>query len=152
MSDEPDYSVLAAWEFRGERLEIWNQRGTHVGRTLPPRPRRMGIAVDAMKADELHIPYQGHSTTSERAAQEIAGRAGSWRYMVLVCIQIHGPCSDDFIQRELAMNASTQRPRRIELVKLGLVRDSGLQGKTRSGRACTLWCAANPSEDQGRLF
>ncbi len=105
-----------------------------------------------MRHDEIHIAYQGHSTTSERAAQQIAGRAGSWRYMVLVCIQIHGPCSDDFIQRELAMNASTQRPRRIELCKLGLVRDSGLKGKTRSGRACTLWVACDPENKQASLF
>ena len=105
-----------------------------------------------MRQDELHIPYQGHSTTSERAAQEIAGSKHSLRWQVIDFIQSNGPSSDDEIQAALGMNPSTERPRRIELVKLGLVRDSGLQGKTRSGRACTLWCAANPGEDQGRLF
>ncbi len=105
-----------------------------------------------MRHDEIHIAYQGHSTTSERAAQQIAGRADSLRRKVLAFIQGAGPCSDDDIQDYLGMNPSTQRPRRIELCKLGLVRDSGLTGKTRSGRACTLWVACAAGEDQGRLF
>ena len=105
-----------------------------------------------MKTDELHIAYQGHSTTSERAAQEIAGSADSLRRLILREIQQYGPISDEQLQTYLQLNPSTERPRRIELVKLGLVRDSGQQGKTRSGRACTLWCAAQPGEDQRRLF
>ncbi len=105
-----------------------------------------------MRHDEIHIAYQGHSTTSERAAQQIAGGADSLRRVVFTWIQSHGPSSDDEIQQALNMNPSTERPRRIELCKLGLVRDSGLTGKTRSGRACTLWVASTPSEGQGRLF
>ncbi len=105
-----------------------------------------------MRHDEVHIAHQGHSTISERAALDIAGCAGSLRRMLLIFIQENGPVSDEEMQIAFRMNPSTQRPRRIELCKLGLVRDSGLQGKTRSGRACTLWIAANPSEDQGRLF
>jgi len=106
----------------------------------------------AMKTDELHIAYQSHSTTSERAAQEIAGSVGTLRRMILDYIQRIGPISDEQIQDHFMMNPSTERPRRIELVKLGLVRDSGLTIRTRSGRACTLWCATNPAEDQQRLF
>ncbi len=26
MSGQPDYTVLAAWEFHGERFEVWNQQ------------------------------------------------------------------------------------------------------------------------------
>ena len=105
-----------------------------------------------MKHDQVYIPYQGHSTTSERAAQEIAGSADSLRRMVLTNIQAFGPISDEELQIRCGMNPSTERPRRIELCKLGLVRKSGLQGKTRSGRACTLWVACSPQEDQARLF
>ncbi len=105
-----------------------------------------------MRHDEIHIAYQGHSTTSERAAQQIAGRADSLRRHVLEVIQANGPTSDDEGIEITQMNPSTYRPRRIELCKLGLVRDSGLTGKTRSGRTCTLWVACAPSEDQGRLF
>ncbi len=105
-----------------------------------------------MRHDEVHIAYQGHSTTSERAAQQIAGGADSLRRRVLRTIQAFGPISDEEGMAEANITASTYRPRRIELCKLGLVRDSGLQGKTRSGRVCTLWVACVPSEDQGRLF
>ncbi len=105
-----------------------------------------------MRHDEIHIAYQGHSTTSERAAREIAGAADSLRRLVLTSIQEHGPCSDEELQLQLGMNPSTERPRRIELCKLGLVRDSGLTGKTRSGRACTLWCACDPENKQAKLF
>ena len=105
-----------------------------------------------MRNDELHIPYQGHSTTSERAAQEIAGTVDTLRRRVMSFIQLNGPSSDDEIQQALNINPSTQRPRRIELVKLGLVRDSGLTGKTRSGRACTLWVSQDPQKEQQKLF
>ncbi len=115
------------------------------GMALPPK----GIA---MKHDQVYIAYQGHSTTSERAAQQIAGSVDTMRRMILASLQAHGPMSDEQLQIGLSINPSTERPRRIELCKLGLVRDSGLTGKTRSGRACTLWVASTPSEDQGRLF
>ncbi len=105
-----------------------------------------------MRHDEIHIAYQGHSTTSERAAQEIAGGAASLRRKVLDFVQSNGPSSDDEIQEALSINPSTERPRRIELCKLGLLRDSGLCGKTRSGRSCVLWVACNPREEQARLF
>ena len=105
-----------------------------------------------MRNDELHIPYQGHSTTSERAAQEIAGGADSLRRSVLAFLQWHGPSSDEEGMLYLRMNPSTYRPRRIELVKLGLVRDSGKLGHTMSGRTCTLWVSANPAEQQQKLF
>ncbi len=105
-----------------------------------------------MRHDEVHIAYQGHSTTSERAAQQIAGGADSLRRLVLSAIQCYGPISDEEICQRWSMNPSTERPRRIELCKLGLVRDSGLQGKTRSGRACMLWVACDPENKQASLF
>ncbi len=105
-----------------------------------------------MRHDEIHIAYQGHSTTSERAAREIAGGADSLRRRVLRTIQAFGPISDEEGMAEANITASTYRPRRIELCKLGLVRDSGLTGKTRSGRACTLWVACDPENKQAKLF
>ncbi len=105
-----------------------------------------------MRHDEIHIAYQGHSTTSELAAQRIAGSVTTLRGQIMIYLQLNGPRSDDEIQQALGMNPSTERPRRIELCKLGLVRDSGLQGKTKSGRACTLWVACDPREEQPRLF
>lgn len=77
--------------------------------------------------------------TSSAAADQIQPRANTLRLLVLGFLEHHGPSTDEAIQQGLKMNPSTQRPRRIELVKLGYVRDSGRRGKTRSGRAATLW-------------
>jgi hypothetical protein len=47
--------------------------------------------------------------------------------------------TDEELQDALGMNPNTQRPRRIELVERGLVRDSGRTRKTKSGRRATVW-------------
>lgn len=48
------------------------------------------------------------------------------------------------MQTCLGMNPSTQRPRRIELVKAGLViGPEGLTRKTSSGRKAQVWKLAN---------
>lgn len=49
----------------------------------------------------------------------------------------HG-ATDEEMQAGIPMPASTQRPRRIELVKLGLVVEAGSR-KTASGRYAVAW-------------
>lgn len=49
--------------------------------------------------------------------------------------------TDEELQDLLQMNPNTERPRRVELVRMGLVRDSGLTRTTRSGRKATVWVA-----------
>jgi len=49
--------------------------------------------------------------------------------------------TDEEIQRALAMNPSTQRPRRVELVDKVLVRAKDERRKTRSGRSAQVWVA-----------
>jgi hypothetical protein len=49
--------------------------------------------------------------------------------------------TDEEQQAALAMNPSTQRPRRVELVRRGLVVEAGTR-KTSSGRMATVWRAA----------
>ena len=46
--------------------------------------------------------------------------------------------TDEEMQRRLRMNPSTQRPRRIELVRRGLVVEAGTR-KAMSGRYATAW-------------
>jgi len=86
-------------------------------------------------------PYQRHSTTSRQASRRIVPTQGSLKAAVHNYIEscgTHG-CTDDEVQIELDMNPSTQRPRRVELVRDGMVIDSGRQRKTRSGRNATVW-------------
>lgn len=88
-------------------------------------------------------PYQSHSPTSIAAAQEILPDAGTLRFAVYECIRGAGQrgCTDEEVQTILAMNPSTQRPRRVELVNKGLVWDSKAQRRTRSGRNAVVWVA-----------
>jgi hypothetical protein len=54
--------------------------------------------------------------------------------------------TDEEMQLASRMNPSTQRPRRIELVDLGLAVDSGLVRKTKTGRKAVVWRAVPPEE------
>jgi DNA-binding IclR family transcriptional regulator len=49
--------------------------------------------------------------------------------------------TDEEVQRRLDMNPSTQRPRRIELARRGLVVEAGTR-RTASGRMATVWRVA----------
>jgi hypothetical protein len=80
-----------------------------------------------------------HSATSYAAAVENAAHAGTERRRVFDEIyRCHG-ATDHELQKNLAMNPSTQRPRRVELVNFGLVRDSGRKRLTPSGRWAVVW-------------
>lgn len=90
---------------------------------------------------DKYLPAQMHSQPSIAAAEAMLPRAGTDRRKVLDLLrQWHATgATDDELQIGLAMDPSTERPRRIELVNAGLVRDSGRTRKTRSGRRATVW-------------
>jgi Mn-dependent DtxR family transcriptional regulator len=80
--------------------------------------------------------------TSEDAAAGIAPRTSTLRGRVYEFIKRMGRVTDEQISVELGLNPSTARPRRIELAKAGLIRDSGAVAITKSGRRAVLWEAA----------
>lgn len=80
--------------------------------------------------------------TSREAAREISPLASRLRTLVFGVIKSRGGATDEEIQRALKMNPSTSRPRRIELERAGIVRDSGKRRKTRSGRWAIVWKVA----------
>ena len=86
-------------------------------------------------------PYQAHSPTSQAAAEAVAD-AGTKRQMVLDLLAAGDGLTDEECQLALSMNPSTQRPRRVELVEMGLVRDSGRTRPTHSGREAVVWAVA----------
>lgn len=51
--------------------------------------------------------------------------------------------TDEELQTALSMGASTQRPRRVELVNGGFVFDSNRRRPTQSGRAAVIWVASS---------
>jgi hypothetical protein len=83
------------------------------------------------------------SETSVAAAREIAGTAATLRRQVLRFLVAMGTdgATDDEIQRNLGMQGSTERPRRIELVESGHVEDLGERRLTGSGRKAVVWFA-----------
>jgi len=89
------------------------------------------------------MPFVGQSATSEAAANSQAPRAATKRQIVFdklreYCKFTNG-MTDDEMQMALGMNPSTQRPRRVELVEMRLVVDSGLKRKTRGGEDAVVW-------------
>jgi len=86
------------------------------------------------------LPYQAHSETSRTAAEGMRSTAVTDRELVLRLLKGKlGGMTDEEIQRKLKLNPSTERPRRIELVQAGKVRDSGRRRNTASGRPAAIW-------------
>jgi hypothetical protein len=87
------------------------------------------------------LPYQPQSPTSKAAAKAAKPAAGTHRANVLAMLAKVGAMglTDEQMQDILDMNPSTQRPRRIELVRSGHVKDSGRKRNTTSGRKATVW-------------
>lgn len=86
-------------------------------------------------------PFVSHSPTSVAAAEAIEPISGTQRRLVLTLIQLSGErgMTDNELQDESGIAGSAQRPRRIELVKAGLVKDSGRTRATKSGRQAVVW-------------
>ena len=97
------------------------------------------LNLERMVEDILTAPYQKHSETSKAAAKEIEPDAGTQRHKLFGWLYDHGPATDQEMQEGVPMDPSTQRPRRVELVRMGIVRDSGEKRKTRSGRQAIVW-------------
>lgn len=75
--------------------------------------------------------------TSQAAARAVTVKTGTQRYAILAELD-KGPASDWMLQRDLRMASSSQRPRRGELVDMGLVAPTG--GTTRhDGSDWTMW-------------
>lgn len=93
-------------------------------------------------------PFVKSSPTSYDAAVEAEPNAGTQRALVLDELRKHPftGLTDHQLQDMLRMNPSTQRPRRVELVRSGLVVDSGFQRMTPSGRKAVVWIVAPPKQ------
>jgi hypothetical protein len=96
---------------------------------------------DQWELFEEGAPFVRGSATSEAAAEEINEVSGALRIRVyeLLCAYEKTGLADHEMQQLLAMNPSTQRPRRIELVNQGHVCDSGRTRPTPSGRQAVVW-------------
>jgi transcription initiation factor IIE alpha subunit len=88
-------------------------------------------------------PSVNGSITSAKAADSLGpATLNAMQRQVLALLQATpGGLTDEEMQRLLEMNPSTQRPRRIELARRGLVVEAGTR-RTASGRMATVWRVA----------
>jgi hypothetical protein len=90
------------------------------------------------------VPYVASSDTSRQAAEEIVPHVGNLREKVYECIAAHPTqwgstgVTDEQIAEFTGLNPSTCRPRRLELLREGRIRQVG-EGRTASGRRAALW-------------
>ena len=89
-------------------------------------------------------PYVAGSRTSAAAARSIAGRSKSMQDRVLEFFKLRGQFggTDQEIANFLRLPENSIRPRRIELVQIGLVCDSGKTRLTKSRRSAVVWIIA----------
>lgn len=85
-------------------------------------------------------PAQRHSITSMQAADSLDAKALTRLHRLVLDFLRARPdgATDEEIASGLGLNPSTERPRRIELVRRGLVVEAGTR-KTKSGRFATAW-------------
>ena len=81
--------------------------------------------------------------TQRLAALRVMPHTGTARRRVLdaILVATRDGMTDEELQDVLAMNPSTQRPRRVELVEGGWIEDSGRRRPTRSGMDAVVWQA-----------
>ena len=86
-------------------------------------------------------PYQPHSDTSREAAQAIVDKLPALRGNVYRVIHAAGRegVTDLEIEEALSIPGSTVRPRRIELLDMGLIRAAKEKKRTPSGRWAYAW-------------
>lgn len=85
--------------------------------------------------------YVRNSDTSRAAQASAEPKAGTKRALVLAFIRGRGAdgATDEEIQTGLPLGPNTQRPRRVELVGAGLIRDSKRRRPTLGGDMAVVW-------------
>lgn len=119
---------------------LFGQLGVHMAPILE-RP--------VTQLDEPHtLTRNDHPETSHAAARRVHLRTGTARRRVMEVLVDAQPwgLSDEDIADRLRMSLNTVRPRRVELVRAGYVRDSQDQTVTRTGCRSILWIATAAGE------
>jgi CRP-like cAMP-binding protein len=99
---------------------------------------------DGLKPTMYHIPPTNGVQTSNEAAAAIEPFSQRQRDILYayVCDQYMLGTTNQEAEEALGMPAQTITPRMLELRKEGLVVDSGMKRKTRSGRRAIVWIDA----------
>ena len=106
----------------------------------------MGIFIDSQCDLPLFAQrataVRGSQTSNDAADSLDAPTLNAMQRRVLELLQATPDgLTDEEMQTRLAMNPSTQRPRRIELARRGMVVEAGTR-RTASGRMAVVWRVA----------
>lgn len=99
----------------------------------------LGAALSDAVGDRPGLVRSDAPATSRTAARAVSVKSGSGRGMLLRALRDAGSLSDYEMQNATGMKSSTQRPRRVELVDIGLVRPSSELTRRHEGSAWTVW-------------
>ena len=86
--------------------------------------------------------------TSVTAGRRIRQPAKTFRGQVLEALR-EGAKTDEEICRTTGLRGSSVRPRRLELLRDGVIEDSGQVRPTRSGREAIVWRVKEPEQGDG---
>jgi len=75
----------------------------------------------------------------EAAASQTPAKLATDRQRILDALERLGPLTDEQIGKATGIGANTVRPRRVELVRDGLVVAADQDGVTQSGNRATRW-------------
>jgi hypothetical protein len=85
-------------------------------------------------------PYQQHSATSKAAAAKIRPHRATGQRAVLMALHEHpGGLTDLELQEVTGLRGSTERPRRVDLCRAGLVYSEGTRTPESGRRASSVW-------------
>lgn len=97
------------------------------------------VCFDKAHASSTKVRHDA-TDTSRAAAARIYPKTGTKRWVVLQAIaQSSGGLTDEEMQQRIPMSPNTQRPRRVELVEQGFIRDSGKRRPTSTGDDAIVW-------------
>lgn len=92
--------------------------------------------IDKMRYDAEKEHYEVQ--TSIEAFNSIKNNVTTMRRVVLNTILEHSPLTDERIAEISGLNPSTARPRRIELLRMGLIEEAGIE-YTKAHRLSKTW-------------
>lgn len=150
MNDTVAWSALTrARELVGQ-LD-WSRKTEDLDRVQAGIKHELETAMVALQAahpgalvDTVGLVRNDHGDTAQAAAKAIKLRSGTQRASVLLELLHLGKLgwagdTDEGLQCTLAMGASSERPRRVELVRMGYVEDSGKRKRTLAGLDAVVW-------------
>jgi hypothetical protein len=95
-------------------------------------------------SDQLTLPYQSRSVESREAAESVKPHLSKMQAIVLYAVARLGPITDNGLIDVLGGNASTIRPRRVELERKGHIYKSGTVRQS-NGRNAAVWRVISPT-------